>query len=261
MGSKDRGLERTARVVGALFITATVVDVVGTAVLSPVLSTPVNLITVHANQGQVALGGLLQLIAAFASAGIAVGLYPVLRRHHEALALGAVAFRTMEAVFYLVGVAGLVALLTVSQDYVTAGFAGATDLPSAGTVIMAARDASTILGVIAFCSGALMYYAVLYQTRLIPRWLSGWGLLGAALALVGALLVMFRVAALLSTTQVLLSAAIGVQEMVLAVWLLVRGFNPDVIASRSGPGPHVVAGPVTARGPEQRREIARRRGF
>jgi hypothetical protein len=235
MDSTDRSFEWTARVVGALFITATVVDVVGTAVLSPVLSTPVDLIKVHANQGQITLGGLLQLIAAFASAGIAIGLYPVLRRHHEGLALGAVAFRTMEAVLYIVGVVCLVSLLTLGQDYVTAGFAGAAALPSAGTLTMAARDATGVLAVIAFCLGALMYYAIFFQTRLIPRWLSAWGLLGAALALVGALLVMLRVTTLLSTTQVLLSALIGVQELALAVWLLLRGFDTAAIASRPGP--------------------------
>jgi len=237
MESEDRGFQRTARVVGVLFITATVVDVVGTAVLSPVLSTPVDLIKVHANQGQIALGGLLQLIAAFASAGIAIGLYPVLRRHHPALALGAVAFRTMEAVLYIAGVVCLVALLSLGQDYATAGFAGAASLPSAGTLAMAARDASSVLAVVVFCLGALMYYAIFFQTRLIPRWLSAWGLLGAVLALVGAPLVMFRVTTLLSTTQVLLSALIGVQELALAVWLLVRGFDPAALASRSGPAP------------------------
>jgi hypothetical protein len=228
---EDRGFQRTARVVGVLFITATVVDVAGTAALSPVLSTPVDLIKVHANQGQIALGGLLQLIAAFASAGIAIGLYPVLRRHHQALALGAVAFRTMEAVLYIAGVVCLVSLLTLGQDYVTAGFAGAAALPSAGTLAMAARDASGVLAVVAFCLGALMYYAIFFQTRLIPRWLSAWGLLGAALALAGALLVMLRVTTLLSTTQVLLSALIGVQELALAVWLLIRGFDAAAIAS------------------------------
>lgn len=232
MGSEARGAQRTARVVGVLFIIATVVDVVGTAVLSPVLRTPVDLLEVHANQGQIALGGLLQLIAAFASAGIAIGLYPVLRPHHQALALGAVVFRTMEAVLYIAGIVCLLSLLTLGQDYATAGFAGAAALPSSGTLAMAARDAAGVLAVVAFCLGALMYYAILFQARLVPRWLSAWGLLGAGLALAGALLVMLRVTTLLSTTQILLSALIGVQEMVLAVWLLFRGFDKAAMPSR-----------------------------
>jgi len=148
------------------------------------------------------------------------------------LALGAVVFRTMEAVLYIAGIVCLLSLLTLGQDYATAGFAGAAALPSSGTLAMAARDAAGVLAVVAFCLGALMYYAILFQTRLVPRWLSAWGLLGAGLALAGALLVMLRVTTLLSTTQILLSALIGVQEMVLAVWLLFRGFDTAAMPSR-----------------------------
>jgi hypothetical protein len=88
-------------------------------------------------------------------------------------------------------------------------------------------------GVLTFGLGALMYYWVLYQSRLVPRWLSAWGLVGITLVLVAGLLVMFRVAGPLSTTQVVLALPIGVQEMVLAVWLIAKGFNPPAIAGET----------------------------
>jgi hypothetical protein len=86
---------------------------------------------------------------------------------------------------------------------------------------------------LAFCLGALMYYYIFYQTKLIPRWLSGWGLVGAALCMVAGLLVMFRVIGPMSTSQVVLAIPIAVQEMVLAVWLIVKGFSSSAIASLS----------------------------
>jgi len=78
-----------------------------------------------------------------------------------------------------------------------------------------------------------MYYYIFYQTRLVPRWLAGWGLAGAAMCMVAGLLVMFRVIGPMSAPQVILALPIAVQEMVLAVWLIAKGFNPSVIASVS----------------------------
>ncbi|MGZ3612037.1 MAG: DUF4386 family protein, partial [Ktedonobacteraceae bacterium] len=93
--------------------------------------------------------------------------------------------------------------------------------------------AGNVGSVLAFCIGASCYYLIFYQTKLVPRWLSVWGLLGAALLLVAILMVMFQIIEPLSTPQVLLAFPIAVQEMVLAVWLLVRGFNASALASLS----------------------------
>ena len=92
---------------------------------------------------------------------------------------------------------------------------------------MAARDWLGEVAVLVFGLGALMYYRVLYRSRLVPRWLSAWGLVAIALVMVSGLLVMFGLAAPMSTTQVVLALPIAVQEMVLAVWLIAKGFNPS----------------------------------
>jgi hypothetical protein len=74
--------------------------------------------------------------------------------------------------------------------------------------------------------------SLLYQSKLIPRWLSGWGLIGATLILLTGLLGFFGLS-LESTTTTILAAPIALQEMVFAVWLIVKGFNPSAIASGS----------------------------
>jgi hypothetical protein len=76
-------------------------------------------------------------------------------------------------------------------------------------------------------SGALLFYALLYQANLPPRWLSVWGLLGAALVFIFGALAMF------GTSVIYLAIPIAVQEMVMALWLIVRGFNPTALAARS----------------------------
>ena len=82
-------------------------------------------------------------------------------------------------------------------------------------------------GAITFVLGALMFYVLLYQSRLVPRWLSTWGLVGAALGIVPPLGGMFGL------SLGILVAPLALQEMVMAVWLIAKGFNPS--ASTAAP--------------------------
>jgi hypothetical protein len=236
MNKKEKGMnknKKTAISVGVLFIIASVLGVLGRSFSQPILDAPDYLIKISANENQVIIGGLLSLLAAFASAGIAIGLYPVLKKHHEALALGSVGLRVMEGMLLIVGVVGLLSILTLSQEYVKAGASNASLFQASGTSLLAVRDWAGKLSIIAFTLGALMYYYVFYQSKLVPRWLSGWGFLGAALSLAAALLAISGQIIYFSTVFILLQVPIGVQEMVLAVWLIVKGFNPSAIASGS----------------------------
>jgi len=87
---------------------------------------------------------------------------------------------------------------------------------------------------IVFSIGSLMFYYLLYKSKLLPRWLSGWGLIGATLFLASAFLPLFSYVP--SSTLVFLHLPGAVNQMVLAVWLIVKGFNPSVIASKSPQG-------------------------
>ena len=81
---------------------------------------------------------------------------------------------------------------------------------------------------IVFCLGALMIYYLFFRTRLIPRWLSGWGFVGAILYLAAPLWIMFdpnHPPLSLDSGVGILMAPLALQEMVLAVWLIVKGFN------------------------------------
>jgi hypothetical protein len=78
-----------------------------------------------------------------------------------------------------------------------------------------------------------MFYYLLYQSKLIPRWLSGWGLIAVIPFLTAGLLSIFHLIGPLSTVGVVLDLPLAVQEMVLAIWLIVKGFNPSAIAAGS----------------------------
>jgi hypothetical protein len=217
---------RIAKIAGVLFIVATAASLLSTAFLGSVGNSDY-LSSVAANESTVALGVLIRFIAAFASAAIAISLYPVLRRYRRGLALGAVGFRLIEGTFYAIGAVSVLLLLTLSQEFVKTGAADPGYFGTSGTLLKALDDWAGLAGVLAFYLGGLLYYCVFYQTRLVPRWLSGWGIGGVILGAVAALLILFGVTDTMSTVQIVLNVPIGIQEMVLAVWLIVKGFRPS----------------------------------
>lgn len=221
-----------AVVAGVLFIVATAASLLSAPFLAPVTGADY-LTDAVAHNGQVAIGVMLGFTAAFAAPGIAIALYPVLRRFDEGLAVGAVAFRIIEGVFYALGMFVLLSLSTLSREYVDAGASGDQPYATLGRTMLAQYhwlvDAGLLL---AFAVGGLLYYLVFYRSKLIPTWLSAWGIGGVVLLIVAAVLIIFGVIGPLSAGQVALAVPIGVQEIVLAVWLIVKGFNRSVLVGR-----------------------------
>lgn len=223
---------RAAVAAGLLLITATVTDVLSRAAcVTPVVTAPDVVASVAANQQQLIVGIVLLLVGALCASGIAVAMYPVLRRHDEALSIGAVGFRLIEGAFYLGIVACLLVLLALGEEASTAGAAGSAPANALAGLVLATRDALGEVSVMAFGIGALMYYTVLYRARLVPSWLSAWGLLAVVALMTSGLLVIAGVIAPMSSPQVILALPIGLQEMVLAAWLIARGFSPSTASA------------------------------
>jgi hypothetical protein len=148
--------------------------------------------------------------------------WPVGKRYNETLAMGYVVFRgALETVLYIVGALGWLLLIALSAE------------PDAGPIAGLVRTVEAVawdqLVAIPFAFGALMFYVLLFRSRLVPRWLSVWGLVGAALYIVPPLGNMFGL------SLGVLMAPLAVQEMVMAVWLIAKGFNSSAIAAESAP--------------------------
>jgi len=222
---------KNAVITGVIFIIATVAALVAGA-LTPVLTGTDYLTVFSARTNQVAAAALIYLVAAFASGGIAIAMYPVMKGSNAGLALGSVVFRALEAVFYMVEVVILLSLLTLGQQFATAGAADRTLFQAIGNTLVIVRDQAALVAVFAFCLGAFMYYYLFFQSRLIPRWLSGFGIVAIILMMAACMLALFSGNRI--TSYIPLAFPIFLQEMVLAVWLIVKGFNPSVSASKSG---------------------------
>ena len=213
---------RTSIATGALFILATIAALAAAA-LEPSLTGVDSLSAVAEQPNRLAAAALLYLIAAGSS--VAIALYPLLKQINVALALGSVVFRTIEAVFYTAAVVSLLSILPVGRQLATARADNQAPIQAIADVLLSMREHSTLVAVFAFTLGALMYYTLFYRSRLVPRWLSGWGLAAALVMIAACLLALFSDSPV--TGYTLLILPIAVQEMVLAVWLLVKGFSPS----------------------------------
>jgi hypothetical protein len=219
---------RTALITGLLFIIADIATFAGDALL-PDLSHADYLVQYSAHAGLVSAGVLAKIVSALAGAGIAVAMYRVMKRASVGLALGSVVFRTVEAAFYLVGAMSLMTVLKLSQQFATAGIAEQAVIQAVSDSFVGLRGyAAPLLGVCAFCVGAFLYNLVFFQSRLVPRWLSGFGIAAILSLAVACVLSLFSGNAI--TSYIPLAFPIFVQELVLAVWLMVKGFNTRAIA-------------------------------
>jgi hypothetical protein len=225
-----------AVVAGVLYIIGTVAGVLSMIFTSPVLGGPGYLARVAANPAALILGAFCILTMGLALAMVPLALYPVLRRYNRPLAVGYVVFRgALETVTYLGIVAGWLLLVTLAQEYAAAGALAGPDIQVLGTLISKAAEISANLTAVVFPLGAMMLYVVLYQSKLIPRWLSVWGMIAVVLtvASTGVPGLANRPDAM-PPVQTVANAATLVQEMVMAVWFIAKGFNLSASAARPG---------------------------
>ncbi len=221
-----------AVVAGALYIVGTAAGILSLALSQPLRDARDPLAGAAANAGQVTVAALCVLLMTLALAMVPVVLYPVLKRHNQVLALGYVVFRgALETVAGFITPIAWLLLVAMGESYAQAGTAAASGFEAAGALLMKAGEGNPFLGIV-FCLGALMFYAVLYRSRLVPRWITVWGLAAVVPYLAAEFLAVFALLDPVSSTATLLFIPMAVQEMVLAAWLIVRGFAPAVSAAR-----------------------------
>jgi hypothetical protein len=215
-----------ARITGILFILGTVPVMVAMGLWGQSISSPDYLSLMAQNRNDVLLFALSVIVMGLACAGIGISMYPILKPHGEALAMGVVGFRVMEGTLQFVSAISTAVLLALSQEFVRAGSPADSFFQPTAAVVMSAREwISNGFYLFPWCVAAFIYYIVFYRTRLLPRWLSAWGLLGLLLMLIGAFAGMFGLVDAFSPPQMLLMLPIMLQEMVLAAWLIVKGYS------------------------------------
>ena len=215
---------KTAINVGILFLIATVILIVG-GIFSLSIYEPDYLTTVSENENQVILGALLEIVATAAVVGIPIAMFPILKKYNEGLALGYVGTRIFEGLTIFLNTIILLALLSLSNQFVNTSISDISYFESTGALLLGIREWGSLLVDFSFPIGAVVFNYLLYKTKLTPKWIAILGLVGGTLWL--------------ATTPVrmygfnpewidFLAAPIAFQEMILALWLIVKGFSTSV---------------------------------
>jgi len=174
------------------------------------------------------VGAFLMFIMSIACAGVGLGLFPILREYSYGAAIGTVGFRLLESMTQVLWGVGSIGLISLSREFVSTGSPESLHFQTIGAIINTGGDwISNGATLIFWCIGAFLYYGIFYRYRLVPRWLSAWGLVGITLTVATSALVMLNIIPGFGTIQMIANGPIALQEMVFAVWLIARGVNTN----------------------------------
>jgi hypothetical protein len=218
---------KTAIIVGVLFLTAIGTYNLGVFLIDSIVDDSDFLINVSNNENKLVLGAILILVDCAAVVILAVLLYPVLKRYNKPIALGYVGFRIIECTTLIIAVISTLLLITLSQDYVKAGAPGDSYFQTIGTLLKEVHYWTYQIVILIFSSifGTLLAY-LLYQSKLIPRFISILGLVGYPLLLPMALFGIFGYGEI---TILLIPG--GLFEILFPIWLIFNGFDSPAIDS------------------------------
>lgn len=217
-------------IAGFLFIFGIVAGIMS---IDPVIDSPDYLVQASAYANQVIGRALFQFLLALSYAFIPIILYPILRKFNYGLALGFLIFRIIAVVFILIGWTSILMILALSQEFVKAGTPDASYFQTFGELLRMGRDKLNHVAMpLVLSVGNLMFYSLLHQTKLVPRWLSVWGLIATVTGgIVASLLLMFQIIGIITPIYITLALPTAILEIVLAIYLIARGINSDVIRS------------------------------
>ena len=172
------------------------------------------------------IGGILEIIVALAGIGTAVVLYPVVKKQNEAIALGFIGSRVLEASTIFADVVCLMAIVTLRRDGVGA------DALVTGKVLVALYGLFRLGQNLMPAVNDVLLGSLLYKARLVPRVLPVLGFIGAPLLIVNTIVFMFGI----TSGPLFVLTGIGflpiaIFEFSLGVWLTFKGFKPSAATS------------------------------
>lgn len=217
---------KTSIIVGVLFIVGTISGITSALFTNSYLQASNYLVELSANETQIILGSFFIWLMGFSLAFVPLFMYPIFKKENDVLAIGYVVFRgAIETVTYILTGVCMLLLLNLSQEYINTEVPNQLNYQNLGTAILKVRELFTLSSIFVFSLGGLMFYVLLFQSKLIPRWLSIWGVIAIVLHLATGLLILFSLQSETSTLNTIMNFPIFLQEMVMAVWLILKGFN------------------------------------
>ncbi len=220
--------KNTSRIAGILIITGIIAGILS---IVPSVESENFLEEVYPNKNQVLTGAIFQFFLVPIYIGFSLVLYQILRSYSKTLAIGFVGFRIMAGVFQLIGIIVLPICVFLSQNYLAQATPELVFYETIGGMLQLFRDLTNHLGVIlATGLGNLLLYYIFYKGKYIPVWLSLWGVIGNTLIMLASFLILFQLIEVVSIAYGIMTIPLVLQEVVLAIWLLIKGLKLPVRA-------------------------------
>ena len=217
-----------SRLIGALFLLGFLSYGVGFGLVTSVVGAPDFLSTISAHQTILVFGAFLMLLNSLVDVGKGVLFFPILEKHGKRTALAYLAAMIVEVVLLAVGVLALLMIVPVAQQGVDAGQASVGWVKALGSLAVQSNATSYQLAEMALGFGGVFLCALLFRTRLIPRFLAMWGLIGYVILAAGTIAEIFGI-----HIGLMLSIPGGLFEVALGFWLLIKGFAPRAYSQES----------------------------
>lgn len=224
-------LKRKVKWAGLLIIFGLVAGILS---IASSVDSPKYLTEAAVNTMQVSIAALFQFFLALLYVCFAILLYPIVKKYNQGLALGFLSFRIIAGVVLIVGTIVLLSILVLSQEFVKSTLENQAALEVIGIVLKTTRDyINHFFMVFTLGIANLLLYILFLKTKLIPKWLSVWGILGVVLSIVASMLLLYNIVDVITIVYIVLNTPTGLFEIVLGFWLIFKSFNNLTNASYS----------------------------
>lgn len=224
------GIRKKSITVGVLLILSIIVGILS---IDTVIDTLDNLPAISKNANSILIRAFMQFILAIIYASIPIVIYSLLKKFNNSLTIGFLAFRMITVVFILIGWLSILLIVALGQEFIKAGSPELSHFQMVDNLLRSARDLVNHVAMpLTLSIGNLLFYYILYQSKLVPGWLALWGLIATLLSSVlASLLLMFNVINIITPVYITLAFPTVLLEVVLGIWLITKGFNAGVIVT------------------------------
>lgn len=218
-----KSYSRTSTIAGLLILLGMIVGILSVV---PSIESSNYLIEVSENRLQVLSGAFFQSMLCPIYLVFAILLYPILNKYNQSLAIGFIGLRIAASVFQLIGALLLPLFVFLSQEFTTTTSTDLSGIHFIADLLKILRDLINHVGMMMVIGiGNLILYYVFFKMEIIPRWLSSWGVLGNVIALFASILLLLQIIGVTTLPFVILTIPLVFQEIILALWLILKGFK------------------------------------
>jgi len=182
------------------------------------------------NSNQVIIAAIFQFIMSLVYLGIAILLYPVVKQFSQTLSIGFLSLRIIAVTLSILGTILMLGLLILSKNYVNGTSENILEIQILADTLKSSRNTvNHIFMILVLCAGNIMLYVVFIKSKLIPIWISLWGIIGAFLSIIASGLVLFNILDIITVEYIVLNTPTAIFDLFLGVWLIFKGFNKRVM--------------------------------